>query len=107
MTEMEGLTQMLNELECRMLVTILVPSKRSDRQEWDCIRVNADVNPRWYRNFCSQHPSSREIRRGKFDTRIRRANILSTLRRLIAHGPQKSKYDAELRGIAQRIARAA
>lgn len=44
------------------------------------------------------------MRKGKQDTKLKRANILSTLRRLIANGPQKSKYDAELLGIARKLA---
>jgi hypothetical protein len=95
------LEEMLNELESHMLVTILAPSKRRDRQEHDQIRVNMDENPRWYRKLCANHPSSREVRRGKFDTRIKRANVLSTLRTLVKRGHSPSKYVDELTRIAK------
>lgn len=97
---MRALTQLLCELESHQLVTILVPSKRRDRRETDWIRVNADENPRWYRRLCADNLSSRGTRRGKPDTKIRRATILSVLGRLATGRHSISKYATELRKIA-------
>lgn len=96
---------MLNELDAHPLHTILAPSKRSDRREMDMIRVNDSVPPRWYREFCGRHESKRKTRRGKFDTRIKRANVLSTLRVLSEGRNTPSKYAAELKQIAREIER--
>jgi hypothetical protein len=95
--------QMLNELEAHMLVTVLVPSKRSDRRESDMIRCNISVPPTWFRRMCARYPSSRGIRRGKFDSKLRRANVLSLLRGLATGRPVRSKYLADLAGIAEGV----
>lgn len=100
---MRGLEELLNELESFQLQTVLIPSKRSDRREWDYVRVNLCENPRWYRSHCSNHPSSRGIRRGKPDTRIRRQDTLSALRGLIA-GTYRGKYADDLLRIARKKA---
>lgn len=102
---MNALEEMLAELESNPLVTILAPSRRSDRRDHDQIRVNMSVPPRWYRQFCAKHTSSRAVRRGKHDTRIKRANVLSLLRQLSAHGKSCSKYAAEILSIAARLER--
>lgn len=103
MTEMMALTQLLNELESHMLVTVLAPSKRRDRRDHDMIRVNMDENPGWYRRLCEKYPSSRRTRRGKHDTVIRRANVLSTLRVLSEGRKTPSKYAPDLLRIAQSL----
>jgi len=100
---MSAIELMLNELEAYPLVTILAPSRRSDRRDHDMIRVNMSVPPRWYRQLCGRHVSSRQVRRGRFDTRIKRANVLSTLRVLAAGRKTTSKYAPELLAIAKRI----
>lgn len=106
---MHALLQMEAELQSHRLHTILVPldPRKRNWNEGGCKRVNCDVPPVWFRRLCQKHASSRGVRKGKHDTKLKRANILSTLRRLIANGPQKSKYDAELLGIAAKISRAA
>ncbi len=101
---MSELEQMLNELEANMLQVQLAPSRRSDRREHDMIRVVVDYPPKWYRVFCNRHVSSREVRRGKFDTKIKRANVLSTLRVLSEGRSTPSKYADELRAMAERRA---
>ena len=100
---MNRLEEMLNELESHMLVVELVPSKRHDRRDWDMIRCVVDQPPRWYRKICNDHVSSRAVRRGKFDTRVRRANILASLRRMLA-GQNGGKYAPDLLAIARRKA---
>ena len=94
---------MLAELESNPLCVILAPSRRIDRREWDYIRVPLTTPPPWYRKICARYPSSREVRRGKFDTRIRRQNILRVLQRLAEGKPTKSKYAADLLAVAQKL----
>ena len=77
------LSIMLAELESSPLVTILVPSKRHDRREWDQIRCNVSVPPKWYRKLCGLHASKRGVRRAKFDTIIRRQHTLAALNRML------------------------
>lgn len=101
--KMNPLEYMLAELEGNQLVTILAPSKRSDRKDWDMIRVNMSINCDWYRRLCARHPSKRGIRRGKFDTVIRRKRTEETLRRLIAGKHTNSIYADELRRIASKL----
>lgn len=101
---MQSLQLMLNELESHQLQTILVPLNPRLRNwnEFGCKRVNVDTPPAWYRRLCQKHSSSRGIRKGKQDTRIRRQNILQVLRRLAKTGaPLNRKYDAELMRIAR------
>lgn len=100
---MLGLEQMLNELQSHKLTTVLTPSKRSDRRDWDMIRVNLDENPRWYRALCARHPSKRQVRRGKFDTVIRRHRIEQALTTMLKGGRVQSIYADELRRIASKI----
>lgn len=90
---------MLAELESNQLLVELVPERRRTH-EMGMIRVVCGRNANWYRHFCSRHPSSRGTRRGKFDTRIRRANVVRLLNVLITGEPTKSKYAAEILRLA-------
>ena len=102
----EALQLLLDQLEPHRLHVILVPlnPRLRNYNEGGMKRVCADVPPRWYRTLCYNNPSSRGVRRGKADTRIRRANILSVLRRLSAGLPSRSRYVPELMQIARRAA---
>lgn len=101
---MTTLEQMLMELESSRLEVHLVPlnPRLRNYNEGGCKRVKAGVNTKWYRDFVARHPSSRGVRHGKFDTRIRRANVERLLRRLIAQRPVWSKYAAEILRVAGR-----
>lgn len=101
---MSVLEIMLMELESHQLRVELAPLNPRLRgyNEGGCRRICADLNPKWYRSFCAQFPSSRGIRRGKFDTRIKRANTLRALRQLIA-GVPAGKYGPELRAISRQL----
>ncbi len=101
----ETLQEMLWNLEAHRLEVQLAPSKRRDRRDHDMIRVVCDHGPKWYRRLCSNHTSSRAIRRGKHDTRIKRANVLSVLRTLVTRGKSSSKYAGEILAIAARLER--
>lgn len=101
---MNALHQLLAELESHQLQVCLAPSKRHDRRDHDMIRVCLDKNPRWYSKLCYDNPSSRGVRRGGPDTRIRRQNILRVLRRLCSGQPSRSKYAPEILRIARRVA---
>ncbi len=96
---------MLSDLESHRLHVVLVPLNPRLRgwSSGGCKRVKADQNPKWYRAFCLKHPSSRGVRRGKFDTRIKRKNTERALRQLIAGAPA-GIYTNELLGFARRIA---
>lgn len=93
---------MLAELESHQLITVLVPQKQRTN-EGGMIRANMDINCKWYRDFCAQHPSKRGVRRGKFDTIIRRANVVRALERMAAGEPSYSIYEDDLRKIAERM----
>lgn len=101
---MRALELLLADLESHQLVTVLVPCKR-ECNEGGMIRVNMSVNPKWYRDLCSRHPSSRGVRRGRFDTKIRRRNIVRALERMI-EDKDGGKYGEELRRVAERLYRA-
>lgn len=98
---MRALEELLCELEANPLVTILAPCKRPCN-EGGCIRVNVSQPPRWYRAMCAKFPSSRGVRRGKHDTRIRRANVLQLLNTLITKDRSRSKYAGEVLTIARK-----
>lgn len=95
---------MLAELESHQLLVILVPLNPRLRgyNEGGCRRVCMDKNPPWYSHFCCEHASSRGVRRGGFDTRIKRANTLRAIRQLI-DGKPAGKYGPELLEIARKI----
>lgn len=99
------LEQMLNELETHRLLVVLAPlnPKLRGYNEGGCKRVCVDKSPRWYARFCANHQSSRGIRRGKFDTKIKRRNTERALRQLLA-GQPAGKYAPDLMAIARRVA---
>lgn len=96
---MTALDLMLHELESSRLEVVLIPSKRK-LNEWDQCRCVVAFNCVWYRRLCSEHASKRGVRRGKFDTRIKRAGITRVLTRMVNGQPTKSKYAPELRKIS-------
>lgn len=108
MSPRHAVHQMLAELESHQLHVILVPLNPRLRgyNEGGMKRVCADRSPRWYATFCSQFPSSRGVRRGGFDTRIKRRNTLRALRQ-IAAGIPAGKYEQDLRAIARKMKGAA
>lgn len=99
----DALTEMLAQLESHSLQVMLVPLNPRLRGWTDggMKRVCMDIPPKFYRELCAQHPSSRGVRRGKFDTKIRRANILRVLGRLASNLPSRSKYAPELLAAAK------
>jgi hypothetical protein len=100
----EELSIMLAELESSCLEVILVPTKRYVNVG-GCIRVAANKNTQWYREFCARYTSGRGRKRKKHDTRIRRDDTIAVLNRLIAGKKSCSKYAPELRRIARDRAR--
>jgi len=99
-TTRQNLIVMLNQLEASQLAVALAPSRRQPKNDWDMIRVCVDVNCAWYRKFCLRHPSSRGVRKGKFDTRIKRRNTLRALRKMV-DGIPAGKYEDDLARIAK------
>lgn len=100
--ELLGLLEMLCQLDSSKLEVVLAPSRRKDRQDHDMIRVAISRPPTWFSKFCNRHQSSRGYRRG-FDSRIKRANVLCTLRVMSSGKNSRSKYASELRQIAVKI----
>ncbi len=101
-----GVEQLLNELESHRLEVMLVPLN-PNRRGWNdggMKRICCDQNPAWYRRLCAAHTSSRGIRRGKHDTKLKRANVLALLRRLSAGLDTRSKYRDEILQAARRVA---
>lgn len=96
---------MFNQLEAHRLEVQLAPlnPRLRNYNEGGCRRVVTDIPPKWYREFCNRHPSSRGVRRGKFDTRIRRANVLRLLGRLAVGLPSVSKYREEVLELARSV----
>jgi hypothetical protein len=90
-----ALEAMLDELESHQLSVVLVPLNPAQRgwNEYGMKRVVADSNCKWYRIWCSKNPSKRGIRRGKFDTLIKRFRTVNALRAMIRG--EKSTYHRE------------
>lgn len=103
---MTALIQMQAELEAHRLEVQLAPlnPRLRNYNEGGMKRVVVDAPPRWFRKLCQAHTSARGTRRGKQDTRIRRANVLSLLRVLIQQGHSRSKYAPEILAAARKIA---
>lgn len=93
-------TLLLSDLESHKLEVVLVP-QRIRTNEGGCIRVAVNRPPKWFSELCNRHASSRGYRRG-FDSRVRRANVLSLLRQLAAGRTVRSKYLPELAIIARK-----
>lgn len=89
---------MLNELESNRLEVILVPSKRPTN-EGTMVRCVAGRNALWYRKFCAANVSTRGVRRGKFDTCIKRFRTVDALMAMI-DGRRSTYYHDQLRKIA-------
>ena len=103
---MPGLQLMLEQLESHRLEVMLVPLNPRLRGycEGGCKRVCVDVPPKWYRQLCRDNLSSRGIRRGKPDTKIKRRNVLRALTRLVDGRGYHGKYRHELLAVADRVA---
>lgn len=97
-----ALAHILSDLESNKLEVVLVPldPRKHNWNEGGCKRVAVCVPPAWYRRLCAANPSSRGVRRGGFDTRIRRANVLRAIARL-ASGKYTGKYRDDLLRIAR------
>ncbi len=98
-----GYIQRLNELEDHKLEVMLVPLNPRGRNynEGGMKRVVCNKPPCWYRDLCNRYPSSQGVRRGKFDTKIKRRNILALLKRLSRGLTTTSKYLPELQRLVQ------
>ena len=103
MNTMETLQIMLAELDSAKLEVQLAPlnPRLRNYNEGGCKRVVTSRPVKWYRQLCNRHVSSRGVRRGKFDTRIKRANVLRLLQRLTSGLPTVSKYAPEILRVAE------
>lgn len=76
---------MIDELDNNRLDVILVPSRRWESyRRGGMIRCTQGQNADWYRKLCAKYSSARTRKNRLHDTRIKRANVRSTLRTLIA-----------------------
>lgn len=73
------LQQLLDDLESNCLDVVKVPGRRGG-----LIRLVQGTNAEWYQKLCGKYPSARAHRYKLHDTRIKRANVRSTLRVLIS-----------------------
>lgn len=96
------LVEMLYELQTNWLEVVLIPQKDPANAD-ACIRRSISQNVDWYRQLCANHESSgkQSKRRKKFQTKIKRKDIISTLTRLIGKGECDRKYADELVEIAK------
>ncbi len=100
--KVKRLREMLNELESNQLRVELAPlnPKLRGYNEGGMKRVVTEYPPKWYRIFCGRHASARGVRRGKFDTKIKRKNVIRSLIQLIS-GVPAGKYGDELYRISK------
>jgi hypothetical protein len=78
------LQQLLDDLLSNQLEVELFPSRIREYAERGAkIRVSTNTNAEWYRKLCDKYPSNRKIPRRKYDTKIKRANVISTLKTLV------------------------
>lgn len=101
---MRKLEYMLDMLESSRLEVVLVPLNPNQRNwdEFGCKRVVVERNCFWYRTLCGHHASKRGVRRGRFDTIVRRQHTLRALERMIA-GDLKGRYAERIMEILPRI----
>lgn len=99
----EALTEMLEQLESSCLEVMLIP-QRYRTNEGGMIRVAVSKNATWYRGFCAQYLSGRQRKNNAPDTKIKRAQTLRTLRRLLTGVPPQGEYAFRLMPIARRLA---
>ena len=81
-----------DELLSSRLHVELIPNRTGDAY----IRVATQRNPSWYQRLCALHPSTRKRKNHAQDTKIRRANVIAALNRLI-DGCACGKYEQDLK----------
>lgn len=86
---------MLAELESACLDVQLAPAPYP-RHEAHCVRVVANKNARWYRDFCEQYRSTRRRKNPRIDTAIRRRETVAALQRMIAGVDSGTTYAERL-----------
>lgn len=98
---------MAEELESNRLDICLVPSPVEFQPTGRKQRVVLEKNPSWYRRLCADYPSNRRRPRTKRhdDTRIKRRNTLSALKR-ISQGDASTEYTQRLLPIVEKEAEA-
>lgn len=96
--------QVLDDLESNCLYVELFPSRIKEQAIRGAkIRVVTSMNTEWYRKLCKKYLSNRKKQRNKIDTKIKRANVISTLRTLIKKGESNSYLVNDLTKIAEQF----
>lgn len=88
---------MYEDLKANKLTVELIPAREGDGK----IRVATWENPEWYKWLCSRHNSERKRKNRLQDTKIKRKNILCTLKAMAEGRRTSSKYVAELKEAAK------
>ena len=95
--------EMLLDLSEEYLDVCLIPSRvESVAKDGGMIRVVCNRNPLWYRQLCSHFPKTRQRRRKKPQTSIRKEDIVAVAYNLLKNGHSKSKYASFIVDEAQR-----
>lgn len=82
---------MIGELEAGKLEVVLIPAP-SPRHSLHMVRAVVNRPPVWYRVICSRYASGRIRAKRKFDTKIKRKNVLELLYATFNGNKPKSKY---------------
>ena len=90
-----ALVEMTGELEAHRLLIVLAPAPRP-MHCGHCVRVKADVPPRWYRDLCGRHLRTRRRRNPRPDTLVNRADILGVLSTMLSGRGSRSRFAPEL-----------
>lgn len=92
---------MLSDLSGQRLETILVPH-RSPNNAMQCVRINANVNPWWYRELCKQFQRGRKRKNPRPDPIIKRGTVEMILNNYLAGKRVISKYFGGICAIAEK-----
>ena len=89
--EKRELAEMIGELEAGKLEVVLIPAP-SPRHCGHMVRAVVNRPPSWYRAICNRYASGRFRAKSKFDTKIKRKNILALLYATFEGKKSKSAY---------------
>ena len=89
---------MLQEMECRHLVVVLVPDQQycGYGNDFRHLRAAEEQNAAWYQEFCGRYESRRRFRGRRFKTLIKRRETLNALRKIAAGRADATPYCSRL-----------
>lgn len=85
---------MLQEMECRHLIVVLIPDQQycGYGNEFRRLRAAEEQNAAWYQEFCGRYESRRRFRGRRFKTLIKRRETLNALRKIAAGRADQTPY---------------